>query len=271
MNEKSVFETLREINVNDHTDDKNGLTYLSWAWAVDEVTKQYPGMKYDIWRDGQGKPFLYIPELGYMVFTTVTIEGETKMMWLPVMDGANKAMKSEPYHYLVKNKNFKWAKLNPNDGRYYDKYGNEQPEYLDKVCEAATMFDINTAIMRCLVKNFAMFGLGLYIYAGEDLPEQQETPEEQRERAEQAAKQREVYIKTINKLLEETCTNSLKMIEFVNKKFETSYQAFAECRTDQLIYVIQKLTQKKEKLAKTVSEDKAAAMAEDVQNSYANE
>ena len=90
-------------------------------------------------------------------------------MWLPVMDGANNAMKAEPYEYTVKNPNFRYAKKQE-DGRYLDKYGNEQPEYFVKHVNAATMFDVNKTIMRCLVKNLAMFGLGLYIYAGEDLP-----------------------------------------------------------------------------------------------------
>ena len=106
-----------------------------------------------------------------MVYTTVTIEGETHEMWLPVMDGANNAMKGEPYSYTVKNPNFKWAKLDEARKGYYDKYGNQQTEMITKYVEAATMFDVNKAIMRCLVKNLAMFGLGLYIYAGEDLPE----------------------------------------------------------------------------------------------------
>ena len=82
--------------------------------------------------------------------TSVTIDDVTHEMWLPVMDGANKSMKDEPYTYQVKEyENRKWT-------------GN----YVDKAVEAATMFDINTAIMRCLVKNIAMFGLGLYIYSG---------------------------------------------------------------------------------------------------------
>ena len=86
----------------------------------------------------------------------MTTNGETKSMWLPVMDGANKAMKAQPYTYQVK------------------KYGDDKRwhgEYEDKEVKAATMFDINTAIMRCLVKNIGMFGLGLYIYAGEDVPD----------------------------------------------------------------------------------------------------
>jgi hypothetical protein len=72
-------------------------------------------------------------------------------MWLPVMDGANKAMKRTPYTYKVWNRQTK--------------------QWTEKTVAAATMFDINKTIMRCLVKNLAMFGLGLYIYAGEDLPE----------------------------------------------------------------------------------------------------
>lgn len=168
---KSVFETLNVINCNEHTEKKNGLTYLSWAWAWAEVKKAYPTATYTVWKDCENKPYVVDPALGFLVNTTVTIEGETHEMWLPVMDNANNAMKAEPYEYSVKNPNFKYATFNKEKNGYFDKYGNEQKEYVNKRVEAATMFDINKAIMRCLVKNLAMFGLGLYIYAGEDLPE----------------------------------------------------------------------------------------------------
>jgi len=81
-------------------------------------------------------------------------------MWLPVLDGANKAMKAVPYPYTTP----KWD-YNPQTRRR-EKIGMEE-----RTVEAASMFDVNKAIMRCLVKNLAMFGLGLYVYAGEDLPE----------------------------------------------------------------------------------------------------
>ncbi len=149
----NIYDTLRSVNVNNHTEKKNNLTYLSWAWAWDEVMRRFPGATYVI-KDFDGKPYLYDKDLGYMVMTSMTIDGITRDMWLPVMDSSNKSMKSEPYTYQVK------------------KYsgGRWTGEYIDKTVEAATMFDINTAIMRCLVKNIAMFGLGLYIYSGEDLP-----------------------------------------------------------------------------------------------------
>lgn len=165
------FKELYSINVNENVEKKNGLSYLSWAWAWAEFMKQYPQAEYEIVKFN-GLPYAYDPNTGYMVYTKVTVDGQTREMWLPVMDGANKAMKSEPYRYTVKNQNFKWAKLDPKTGKYVDKYGNVQEEYIEKICEAATMFDINKTIMRCLVKNLAMFGLGLYIYAGEDLPEE---------------------------------------------------------------------------------------------------
>ena len=145
----AVFEELNAINVNDKTEKKKSgsteLTYLSWTWAWAEVKKRYPDAHYEIMMH-DGLPYVYDENTGYMVFTTVTIDGISHMMWLPVMDGANKAMKSKPYTYSTK-------------------YNGE------KTVEAATMFDVNKTIMRCLVKNLAMFGLGLYIYAGEDLPE----------------------------------------------------------------------------------------------------
>ena len=157
----AVFEELNAINVNDKTEKKKSgsteLTYLSWTWAWAEVKKRYPDAHYEIMM-----PYVYDENTGYMVFTTVTIDGISHMMWLPVMDGANKAMKSKPYTYSTK-------------------YNGE------KTVEAATMFDVNKTIMRCLVKNLAMFGLGLYIYAGEDLPE---TEAEEQKTAQEVAKKK---------------------------------------------------------------------------------
>jgi len=153
----NVFETLNSINVNGHTegkpaDKKSGktLTYLSWAWAWAELMKVYPDAEYEIVK-WDGRPYFYDDDLGYMVMTRLTIEGKTKEMWLPVMDSSNNAMKNKPYTFTK-----------------YGKY--------ETTVDAASMMDINKTIMRCLVKNIGMFGLGLYIYAGEDLPEV-ETPE----------------------------------------------------------------------------------------------
>ena len=143
--ENTVFEKLNSINVNDRTEEKNGLTYLSWAWAWAEFKKVCPDATYEVVKF-DGKPYVYDENLGYMVYTNVTVDGLTHEMWLPVMDGANKAMKAHPYSFT-------------------DRYGKE------KTVQGATMFDINKTIMRCLTKNLAMFGLGLYIYSGEDLPE----------------------------------------------------------------------------------------------------
>lgn len=146
-----VFKELFKVNVNDHTETKEGLTYLSWPFAIAEVCKAFPNFSYEVHRFGDNQlPYVYDDATGYMVSTEVTINGITHEMWLPVMDSKNKAMKAKPYSYFVKGR----------DGKSYE-----------KTVEAATMFDINKSIMRCLVKNLAMFGLGLYIYAGEDIPE----------------------------------------------------------------------------------------------------
>lgn len=142
---QNVFETLNKINVNEHTEDKNGLAYLSWAWAWQEVKGKFPEATYTVYKNERGLPYVYDENTGYMVYTTVTIDGVTHEMWLPVMDSANHAMKSEPYTIKTR--------------------------YKDVTVAPATMFDVNKTIMRCLVKNLAMFGCGLYIYAGEDLPD----------------------------------------------------------------------------------------------------
>jgi len=145
------FEEMCSVNVNDKTEDKNGLTYLSWAWAWAEFKKLCPDAVYEVKKFENGLPYVYDANTGYMVFTSVTTGGITHEMWLPVMDGNNKAMKSKPYEV--------------------------QTKYKTITIQPATMFDVNKAIMRCLVKNLAMFGLGLYIYAGEDLPEGEDSAE----------------------------------------------------------------------------------------------
>ena len=146
MKTNTTFEKLSAINVNDKVEKKSNLTYLSWAWAWSEAKKSFPDASYRVISDDStNKPYFYDEALGYMVMTEVTIEGETLEMWLPVMDGANKSMLAQSYTY--------------------------QTRYGEKTVDAATMFDINKTLMRCLVKNLAMFGLGIYIYAGEDLPE----------------------------------------------------------------------------------------------------
>ena len=146
--EKNYFEELYSLNVNENVEKKEGLSYLSWSWAVAEILKKYPDMTYEILRFENNLPYTYDEKTGYMVFTKVTLEGITREMWLPVMDSKNKAMLDHAYTYSTK--------------------------YGEKTVEPATMFDINKTIMRCLTKNFAMFGLGLYIYAGEDLPEEEQ-------------------------------------------------------------------------------------------------
>ena len=132
------FEEVYPINVNDKTEKKGNLTYLSWAYAWAEFKKLYPTAKYKI-NPFDGTYCTGNEKIGYMVQTEVTADELTYEMWLPVMDSRNQTIL--------------------------------QPK----------MTEINKTIMRCLTKNLAMFGLGLYIYAGEDLPEIQDGEHVERE------------------------------------------------------------------------------------------
>lgn len=140
------FAKLYAINVNNNVENRDGYNYISWAFAWAEFKKVYPDAVYKVIRNpANNMPYFDDDKFGIMVFTEVTAGGLTHEMWLPVMDGKNKAMKSTPYTYTTKKG--------------------------QNTVESATMFDINTAIMRCLVKNLAMFGLGLYLYMDEKFPE----------------------------------------------------------------------------------------------------
>lgn len=126
----SVFETLNAVNCNEHTEKKNGLTYLSWAWAWAEVKKRYPTASYTIYESQDGRPY-FTDGRTCWVKTGVTIKGLEHIEYLPIMDNRNTSIP----------------------------------------LERVTSFDMNKSIQRSLTKAVARHGLGLYIYAGEDLPE----------------------------------------------------------------------------------------------------
>lgn len=144
---KDPFGELFHVDVNAHTETKNNLRYLSWPFAWSEVRKRYPDANYIIVRNDDNMSYWRDPITGFLeVRTIVTIGKEAHEMWLPVMDSSNAPMKFEPYEVATRT------------GK--------------RTIQGATMFDINKSLMRCLAKNLAMFGLGLYIYSGEDMPEE---------------------------------------------------------------------------------------------------
>jgi hypothetical protein len=122
MTKENKYIELRKIDVGEHIEKKNNLSYLSWAWAVDVLLQNDPLATWEY-----KEPVSFGETL--MVFCTVNAFGKTMTAQLPVMDYKNKAV--------------------PNPDA----------------------FAVNTAMQRCLAKAIALHGLGLYIYAGEDLPE----------------------------------------------------------------------------------------------------
>jgi hypothetical protein len=127
---KSVYEVLSKINVNDKAEKKNGLTYLSWAWAWGVLKENFPNASYTIYENKDGWNYFTDGRTAW-VKTGVTVEGIEHIEELPVMDFRNKSIP----------------------------------------LEQLTSFDVNKSIQRSLTKAISRHGLGLYIYAGEDLPE----------------------------------------------------------------------------------------------------
>lgn len=119
-----TFNELRTINVNEYTEKKGKFTYLSWAWAADQLLQLDPTATWEY-----KQPMQFGDTL--MVFCSVTAFSKTMTAQLPVLNHQNKAIS------------------NPN------------------------AMDVNTAMQRCLAKAIALHGLGLYIYAGEDIPEEE--------------------------------------------------------------------------------------------------
>ena len=128
----NYFTELYGVNVNVHTEKKNNLTYLSWAWAWGEIKKRYPDATYTVYENADGWNY-HTDGRTCWVKTGVTVNGIEHIEYLPVMDYKNKSIS----------------------------------------IENVTSFDVNKAIQRSLTKACARHGLGLYIYAGEDLPEEE--------------------------------------------------------------------------------------------------
>ena len=129
----NYFNDLYAVNVNGHTEKKNNLTYLSWAWAWGEIKKRHPDATYTVYENADGWNY-HTDGRTCWVKTGVTVNGIEHIEYLPVMDYKNKSIP----------------------------------------VENVTSYDVNKSIQRSLTKACARHGLGLYIYAGEDLPEEDE-------------------------------------------------------------------------------------------------
>lgn len=130
MAQEQIYSILSKVNVNDKTESKNGLTYLSWAWAWGVLKEKFPTATYTVYENAQGWNYFTDGKTCW-VKTGVSVEGLEHIEYLPVMDFRNKSIS----------------------------------------LEQVTSFDVNKAIQRSLTKAISRHGLGLYIYAGEDLPE----------------------------------------------------------------------------------------------------
>lgn len=172
----NYFEVLNNINCNDKVEEKNGLTYLSWAYAWGELKKLYPHSYYTVYEDGLGMNYFNDGKTAWVkTGVTVVIDENTKIEhieYLPVMD--------------FRNKSIKLAEI--------------------------TSFDVNKTIQRSLTKAVARHGLGLYIYAGEDLPEN-EKPKEEKPTSNKPTEETLAKAKEIGLKLEGVATYFKKKVE----------------------------------------------------------
>jgi len=133
MSNETIFEQLNKINVSDKTDKKGKFTYLSWCYAWSELKKIAPESTVTVYHDDNTNMPYFSSTAGVIVKVGVTVNGLEHISYLPCMNFSNKAIKAED----------------------------------------VDMMDINKAIQRATVKAIGLHGLGLYIYAGEDLPEEE--------------------------------------------------------------------------------------------------
>jgi hypothetical protein len=167
---KSTWEILSKINVNDKVEKKNGLSYLSWAWAWGIVKEHYPNATYRVYENEYGLNYHHDGMTGW-VKTGVRIDDIEHIEYLPIMDYRNKSIP----------------------------------------CESITSFHVNSSIQRSLTKAIARHGLGLYIYAGEDLPQSSEPTEQVKEKA---------AVRKTKPQLKVGTPNWKKVVEYITNEYE---------------------------------------------------
>lgn len=134
---ETLFEKLNKVNVNEKTEKKGKFTYLSWAFAWGELKKVAPDAKVTVYHNEHDNMPYFKSDAGVLVKVGVEVDGIEHISYLPLMDFKNKSIH----------------------------------------CEDFDMMDVNKAIQRATVKAIGLHGLGLYIYAGEDLPEDEQDGE----------------------------------------------------------------------------------------------
>ena len=192
----NYFKALNDINVNDKTEKKNGLTYLSWAWAWGEIKKMFPDSTYTVYENNEGWNYFTDGKTCW-VKTGVTVNGIEHIEYLPIMDFKNKSIPAD----------------------------------------SVTSFDVNKAIQRSLTKAVARHGLGLYIYAGEDLPEEEAKEVEEAKNKKASAEQ----VKQIKALFKDDEKGFNAMLKYFSVK------KVDELTEEQAKITIDRRTKKEEK------------------------
>lgn len=181
---KSVFETLSAIDISSKVEKKNGLSYLSWAWAWSVVKQHYPTATYTIYENHEGYNYHH-DGVSAWVKTGVTIEDIEHIEYLPIMDFRNRSI----------------------------------------MLADLTSFEVNKTIQRSLTKAIARHGLGLYIYAGDDLPAGAEAPKE-----ETTLITLEIGDENWDKVMRYVVANKDKGLKVIGEALKTKYSMSAKTK-----------------------------------------
>ena len=200
---ENYFAELNALNVGDKIEKKNGLSYLSWAWAWGEVKKLHPDAQYRIYENADGWNY-HTDGRTCWVKTGVTVAGIERIEYLPVMDNRNKSI----------------------------------------LAENVTSFDVNKAIQRSLTKALARHGLGLYIYAGEDLPEDAQKAAKEEERKVKEAKIDEIKQASLLGEIKRTGWTVEGMLDWLSSRSETPVNSVKDITLAQYVGVMQRLERK---------------------------
>lgn len=200
---ENYFAELNALNVGDKIEKKNGLSYLSWAWAWGEVKKLHPDAQYRIYENADGWNY-HTDGRTCWVKTGVTVAGIEHIEYLPVMDNRNESI----------------------------------------LAENVTSFDVNKAIQRSLTKALARHGLGLYIYAGEDLPEDAQKAAKEEERKVKEAKIDEIKQASLLGEIKRTGWTVEGMLDWLSGRSETPVNSIKDITLAQYVGVMQRLERK---------------------------
>ena len=199
----TVWDELSQVDCSEHTEKKGNLTYLSWAWDWGILMEHYPNASYKF-------ESFFVDQEGTVLDTMFYPDGSASVHVTVSIGDLTRSM---------------WLPV---------------MDYKNNAIDNPNSRQISDAKMRCLVKCIAMFGLGHYVYAGEDLPppsDDEKEPEQAEEETKVTEEELPVNYEKFSESLIETATKMEETVSGLESLWKSNKDTIKELKAkDEELY-----------------------------------